>query len=30
LFGGLTMGILLSIPMILLGAAFLYRAWKTA
>jgi phosphatidylglycerol:prolipoprotein diacylglycerol transferase len=30
LFGGLTMGMLLSIPMVLLGAAFLYRAWKTA
>jgi phosphatidylglycerol:prolipoprotein diacylglycerol transferase len=28
--GGLTMGMLLSVPMIALGAAFLYRAWKTA
>jgi phosphatidylglycerol---prolipoprotein diacylglyceryl transferase len=30
LYGGLTMGMLLSFPMILLGTAFLLRAWKRA
>jgi phosphatidylglycerol:prolipoprotein diacylglycerol transferase len=28
LYGGLTMGMLLSFPMVLLGTAFLLRAWK--